>query len=191
MKGFSQAMGWIIGAAIIFPLGLFLYQKYVSLNDGYKYVDQYISNSEQINLDLNTSFDAAKNDINSKAYYKSYTARQSTTARMLSSYPFYSDMYKKYFAIQEYNAGTSFMVQMERTKFRDTILASVNKIEMADQSYGTKDNPIPVLRIKININGRNPDLNVLNISENRYRDNIGEYLTYFKSKSDFKKMFER
>lgn len=74
MKDISKAIGWIIGAWIIFPVGLYLYQKYVTLNDGYKYVDQYISNSEQINLDLGTSFDADKHDINSKAYFKSYTA---------------------------------------------------------------------------------------------------------------------
>jgi len=186
MKGFSQAIGWIIGAAIIFPLGLYLYQKYVSLNDGYKYIDEYIQHSKQIKLDLNTSFNGGFDE-----YLQSYTKRSSTTANDRNVYPFYSNIYKKYFAIQEFDAGTNFMVQMHRTKFNDTIVASVNDLEMTDPSYGSKNNPIPVLKIKINVPGDNPGLNVLNISENRYRYNVGEYLTYFKSKSDFKKMFEK
>jgi hypothetical protein len=184
MKGFSQAIGWIIGSIIVFPLGLYCYQKYISLNDGYRYADQYIQNSENVHLLLNTTF-----NCDFEAYFQSYSKRQTTMAEDLVSYPFYSIEFKKYFAIQEFNAGTRFMSAMTRTKFNNPIIASVNKLEMNDPTYGTLKNPVPILRIKIDA-VRDSDLNILNITDKRYKYNVGEYLTYFKSKQDFNKMFK-
>jgi len=102
---------------------------------------------------------------------------------------FYSAIYKKYFAIQEYAAGATYTFQMESTKFQDTIVASVNKVEITTPSYGTKENPIPILKMKVDLTGKDSALRVLNINENRYRYNVREYLTHFKSKEDLKKMF--
>jgi len=74
MKGFSQAIGWLIGAAIIFPLGLYLYQRSTT-NDGYKYIDQYINNSEEIKVDLNASFTA-----DMESYVQKYSNGRSTVS---------------------------------------------------------------------------------------------------------------
>lgn len=69
----------------------------------------------------------------------------------------------------------------------------VNKKELEDSSYGTKEKPIPILSVKLSAEA----LNVMKQYEieafQSYNDleqpSVEKYLKYFKSKEDFKKMF--
>jgi hypothetical protein len=72
---------------------------------------------------------------------------------------------------------------------RRTVIAQVSNHEMADASYGTRDNPIRIFMLEIP-GVKNSDFLKSLISEDQYRRTVSVYLSYMMPKKEFKKRFK-
>ena len=101
--------------------------------------------------------------------------------------PFYSVEYKKYLSIM-YFVDIS---QMYWPYGRKVIL-TVNRDDMNNPAYGTKENPVPVLKdvgVDESIRDNDQDYNK-KYMDSFYRENVIRYLKYKMSKSEFKRRFK-
>jgi ribosomal protein S7 len=80
---------------------------------------------------------------------------------------------------------------MFERKTANKILATVNRSEMSDPSFGTEKKPIAILKFSIENLDPSLDSTVLNTSQNQYRFNVHEYLTYTMGHSDFNRIFKK
>lgn len=76
------------------------------------------------------------------------------------------------------------------------IIAWVNKDDLKDPNYGTKENPLPVFKVREILpasaskkrgeeNGWNVD-----ITDKQFKYNVEQYLSYIMPKEEFKRRFE-
>jgi hypothetical protein len=187
-----QGLGLFIGVGIIGPLIIRYYEKQtINFNEtGRKKVDEYIANSKTVKLFMHCSFEGTGETRNERfddrwAKYHSSGDRRGKIVD-ICTYPFYSEEYKKFFCIQMYNPWGRIPVEIESKVFNDTIVATVNTLQLNDTSYGSEKKPIPIFNMKM------PDTSadsILNTKPDEYRDYVGEYLMYSMSKKDFEKMF--
>lgn len=115
---------------------------------------------------------------------------------------------KKYFCIYYFFPNNSFTSQMYDTFLSDIdqngvkIIATINRVELADETYGTKLKPIPIVYYDVpdkmnsfyNLVADEGKSNYSN--ENEFKSymtnyNVRNYISYVKSRPDFEKMFGR
>lgn len=141
----------------------------------------YLSNSEREEV-LFTSF-IKKYDDFSSAFNSNGVYRH--------SYIFQDENSQKYFVFQVFDLDISFSTfEIENIKNKK-INVFVNKEELNDLNYGTRDKPIPIFIFSDDIfNSVDPkEINSFKSYNNFKMLSVGKYLKYFKSKEDFKKMF--
>ncbi len=183
MKRYSYLIGFIVGTFILAPLVIKLYS-YFRVNQVMdKDVTTYISNSEEIKLFLNKKFEPS----DAETYKDGYN--------FVSTFPFYSKQYSKYFALKNYYKYGYWDSAIEHANFNYDIIAYVNKDEMNNPDMGTEKKPIPVLKIiipnKDSIEVGDRDTATANISNVHHRFNVHEYLMYTMSHRDFNRMFKK
>ena len=113
-------------------------------------VTQYINESKNIELKIDTTFLYSDNDwvskvvgsegkkfVSSIAYYFDFRRKRWKYYALI-----YSSSYKKYFVIENYKRD---YVQIGRLRGNKQLFGMVNLKELADKAYGTKANPVPVL----------------------------------------------
>ena len=191
-------MGWFLGVgfvAILLAIGNLIYT--CTRNDGEKYAQQYIDESEYVTLhipqrkSISYEFDHIVTGV----------VMNSAETVWTDSIIFYDNSYKKYFCVfviepERRNMGRQSSVVEDDISYRKTIKARINKYELNSPRYGSKANPVPVLDFDYKIahfqNDKNSKYYEYAFSRPAYYKRAVElYLTYMMSKEEFKERFEK
>lgn len=188
-------IGKIIGVCVFIPLGYYIYDICVYENkyneEAELYYSDYIKDAKDIIFIMP--------DYNSKSYLDNIDDKAKTIETFPRSIkenafssptgyyiPFYSVKYNKYFSIMYFNYVTIYGF------FNKQVHLTVNKDDMQNPKYGTKENPIPVLKmvgVNESIRDNNRDFDTLYMNE-FYKNNVIRYLKYKMSKKEFNQRFK-
>ena len=191
-------MGWFLGVgfvAILLAIGNLIYT--CTRNDGEKYAQQYIDDSEYVTLhipqrkSISYEFDHIVTGV----------VMNSAETVWTDSITFYDSSYRKYFCVlviekKRRNMGRQSSFVGDDISYRKTIRARINKYELNSPQYGSKANPVPVLDFDYKIahfqNDKNSKYYEYAFSRPAYYKRAVElYLTYMMSKEEFKERFEK
>lgn len=173
------------------------------INKGEKYVGDYLQDCDTISLDI----DSVKYNLD---FMDAYNGKKIYIEK--SEVFFYSHKFNKYFNIFFFfPLGSNFSVRFghlssDLKSQKLPIVAVVNKIEMSDNYYGTKENPIPILYFDRNYLGKSygfyekvysadlNDKNAFHGSKEEFKDlylnrNVAYYLSYVMPKEVFDRRF--
>lgn len=172
----------LIAAGAIYPLlGRLSYK--ANINEVSKWQTQkFMGDSKEIS-----------NSFHSYTYKSSYYKNALRTKSVRKEdYIFYDNLHKKFFSIETFDGIYVLDGLMDASK-NDTIVSIVNVVQLNDPAYGTQTNPIPIFKSKITPkkSWNNYAKSCLNDLE-RFNDNypiaVFNYLTYFLSNQDLKKI---
>ena len=192
-------MGWFIGVglvAMLLAIGNLIYT--CTRNDGEKYVQQYIDESEYVTF----HYPEGIQDVTYRAGSIMTGVLMNSTERIRTdSLLFYDSTYKKHFCIFVIEPESRETVRqgeivVNDIRYRKTIKARINKYELNSPRYGSKANPVPVLDFDYKIahfqNDKNSKYYEYAFSRPAYYKRAVElYLTYMMSKEEFKERFEK
>ena len=150
----KSGIGWFAGVglvAMLLAIGNLIYT--CTRNDGEKYVQQYIDESEYVTLHIPEGI----KDVTYRAGSIMTGVLMNSTERIRTdSILFYDSIYKKHFCV--------FVIEPESRKtfrqgeivikdidYRKTIRARINKYELDSPRYGSRENPVPVLDFDYNL----------------------------------------
>ena len=189
-------MGWFWGVglvAMLLAIGNLIYT--CTRNDGEKYVQQYIDESEYVTLhipqrkSISYEFDHIVTGV----------VMNSAETVWTDSIIFYDNSYKKYFCVfviepERRDMGRQSSFVGDDIRYRKTIKARINKYELNSPRYGSKANPVPVLDFDYKIahfqNDKNSKYYKYAFSRPAYYKRAVElYLTYMMSKEEFKERY--
>ena len=195
----KNGMGWFWGVglvAILLAISNLIYT--CTRNDGEKYAQQYIDESEYVTLHIPEGI----KDVTYRAGSIMTGVLMNSTERIRTdSILFYDSTYKKYFCV--------FVIEPERREtvrqgmcveddisYRKTIKARINKYELNSPRYGSKDNPVPVLDFDYDLQefrgvyyGKEYEYAFSRPAY--YKRAVELYLTYMMSKEEFKERFKK
>ncbi|WP_455092241.1 hypothetical protein [Prevotella jejuni] len=194
----KSGIGWFLGVglvAMLLAIGNLIYT--CTRNDGEKYVQQYIDESEYVTLhipqrkSISYEFDHIVTGV----------VMNSAETVWTDSIIFYDNSYKKYFCVfviepERRDMGRQSSFVGDDIRYRKTIKARINKYELNSPRYGSKANPVPVLDFDYKIahfqNDKNSKYYKYAFSRPAYYKRAVElYLTYMMSKEEFKERFEK
>ena len=195
----KSGIGWFLGVglvAMLLAIGNLIYT--CTRNDGEKYAQQYIDESEYVTF----HYPEGIQDVTYRAGSIMTGVLMNSTERIRTdSLLFYDSTYKKHFCI--------FVIEPEsRETFRQseivendissrkTIKARINKYELNSPRYGSKTNPVPVLDYDYDLQEFRDayDDKEYEYAFSRpayYKRAVELYLTYMMSKEEFKERFEK
>ena len=194
----KSGIGWFLGVglvAMLLAIGNLIYT--CTRNDGKKYAQQYIDESEYVTLhipqrkSISYEFDHIVTGV----------VMNSAETVWTDSIIFYDNSYKKYFCVfviepEHRDMGRQSSFVGDDIRYRKTIKARINKYELNSPRYGSKANPVPVLDFDYKIahfqNDKNSKYYEYAFSRPAYYKRAVElYLTYMMSKEEFKERFEK
>ena len=192
----KSGIGWFLGVgfvAILLAIGNLIYT--CTRNDGEKYAQQYIDDSEYVTLhipqrkSISYEFDHIVTGV----------VMNSAETVWTDSITFYDSSYRKYFCVlviekKRRNIVRQSMFVGDDIAYRKTIKARINKYELNSPRYGSKANPVPVLDFDYKIahfqNDKNSKYYEYAFSRPAYYKRAVElYLTYMMSKEEFKERY--
>lgn len=189
-------LGQIVGSCIVIPIIVFLinnlYYAHKYNNEAEKYYVAYIKRS--YNVQVTTPPKNSKNYI--KNVDKDYKTLEVFRVKMNGNdfsnpeawyNPFYSTEYKKYFSIMYFVD-----INQMRWPYGMKVILTVNRDDMNNPEYGTKENPVPVLKdigVDESIRDYDKDYDKAYM-DSFYRENVIRYLKYKMPKSEFKRRFK-
>jgi len=198
----TAGFGYAIGMLIVVPLLIWgaNYFFYSGNRVSEKQIQQYIENN------IIEVFPVNKKDRLDDGYilYRRKLQRRSGGLATYWWRLFYDENYKKYFSLITFgyihNSDRQRNFIMEDTD-NATYKILINKDQLNNPDYGTKDKPIPIWPIELLEYG-NTDLSIesrrtkelkerIDLSPEATRLHIGEYLNYFMPKEEYKKMFNK
>ncbi|NHA07681.1 hypothetical protein G7092_28030 [Mucilaginibacter sp. HC2] len=181
--------------------------KDTSVNDGQAFADKYINNCDSVSLVMSNYKD-------STSYFKvkgksDLSSADNTAYVYQHKLLFYDEAQKKFFCIfyffnkNTYDEVFGHYAAVDMDKKQEKIIGMVNKTELADPTYGTKEKPIPVLYFHSPTADNAENDSFFNIVQEThefkgdaaqfkawlFHYNAWHYLSYIKTKEDFKKMF--
>ena len=193
----KSGIGWFAGVglvAMLLAIGNLIYT--CTRNDGEKYVQQYIDESEYVTF----HYPDGIQDVTYRAGSIMTGVLMNSTKRIRTdSLAFYDKYYKKYFCV--------FVIEPEsRETFRQseivendissrkTIKARINKYELNSPRYGSKTNPVPVLDFDYNLQEfrdayYGEQFKYAFSRPAYYKRAVELYLTYMMSKEEFKERY--
>ena len=193
----KSGIGWFTGVglvAMLLAIGNLIYT--CTRNDGEKYVQQYIDESEYVTF----HYPDGIQDVTYRAGSIMTGVLMNSTKRIRTdSLAFYDKYYKKYFCV--------FVIEPEsRETFRQseivendissrkTIKARINKYELNSPRYGSKTNPVPVLDFDYNLQEfrdayYGEQFKYAFSRPAYYKRAVELYLTYMMSKEEFKERY--
>ena len=189
-------LGQILGTVVGFPLLCFFINIFYYSNkyndDAEQYYKKYMNNSYDIEVTMpeDKSKYYLENQDEDVETMETFTTKIDGNyfANPSGSYnPFYSVEYKKFLSIM-YFVNIS---QMHWPYGRKVIL-TVNRDDMNNPAYGTKENPVPVLKdvgVDESIRDYDKDYDKAYM-DSFYRENVIRYLKYKMPKSEFKRRFK-
>ena len=195
----KSGIGWFLGVglvAMLLAIGNLIYT--CTRNDGEKYVQQYIDESEYVTF----HYPDGIQDVTYRAGSIMTGVLMNSTKRIRTdSLAFYDKYYKKYFCVfviepESRETVRQGMIVVNDIRYRKTIKARINKYELNSPRYGSKANPVPVLDFDYKIahfqNDKNSKYYEYAFSRPAYYKRAVElYLTYMMSKEEFKERFEK
>lgn len=192
-------MGWFTGVglvAMLLAIGNLIYT--CTRNNGEKYVQQYINESEYVTLHIP---EGSKDVSYGPESIMTGVLMNSTERIRTDSLAFYDKYYKKYFCVfviepESEETVRQSMIVVNDIRYRKTIKARINKYELNSPRYGSKANPVPVLDFDYKIahfqNDKNSKYYEYAFSRPAYyKRAVDLYLTYMMSKEEFKERFEK
>ena len=193
----KSGLGWFLGTglvAILLAVGNLIYT--CTRNDGEKYAQQYIDESEYVTLHI----PKGKMDVDYGPESIMTGVLMNSTERIRTdSILFYDSIYKKHFCV--------FVIEPESRKtfrqgeivikdidYRKTIRARINKYELDSPRYGSKENPVPVLDFDYNLQEfrdayYGEQFKYAFSRPAYYKRAVELYLTYMMSKEEFKERY--
>ncbi|GGI29507.1 hypothetical protein [Pedobacter mendelii] len=179
------------------------------VNNGKPYVKKYLSSCDTIRLFMK-DYSKKSEDFEVQGVFNLSKDENSAYIDKWASL-FYDNRSKKYFCCYYFFPSLSFFSKMYGSflygidqKGTD-ILATVNKNELSDATYGTKEKPIPIVYYivpekmnnffdSVTDSGNHNDKSGFHGTEIEFKTFMSEYntryyLSYVKSKADFEKMF--
>ena len=195
----KSGIGWFIGVglvAMLLAIGNLIYT--CTRNDGEKYVQQYIDESEYVTF----HYPDGIQDVTYRAGSIMTGVLMNSTERIRTdSLLFYDSTYKKHFCIFVIEPESRETVRqgeivVNDIRYRKTIKARINKYELNSPRYGSKDNPVPVLDYDYDLQEFKDvyDDKEYEDAFSRpayYKRAVELYLTYMMSKEEFKERFEK
>ena len=195
----KSGIGWFLGVglvAMLLAIGNLIYT--CTRNNGEKYAQQYIDESEYVTLHIP---EGAKDVSYGPESIMTGVLMNSTKRIRTDSLAFYDKYYKKYFCVFVIEPDHRKTVRqgeivVKDIRYRKTIRARINKYELNSPRYGSKANPVPVLDFDYKIahfqNDKNSKYYEYAFSRPAYYKRAVElYLTYMMSKEEFKERFEK
>ena len=195
----KSGIGWFLGVglvAMLLAIGNLIYT--CTRNDGEKYAQQYIDESEYVTLHIPEGI----KDVTYRAGSIMTGVLMNSTERIRTdSILFYDTTYKKYFCVfviepelRDMGRQSSFVG--DDISYRKTIKALINKYELNSPRYGSKANPVPVLDFDYDLQRLRSayDDKEYEYAFSRpayYKRAVELYLTYMMSKEEFKERFEK
>lgn len=200
MKLIYRILGLV---CIIFILNLLATWIFVNKNNGKDFVGKYINSSKEVKIKASKeSFDGMFNGYN---YLKQIIFFKGIFGGS-SNYTFKDDLTKRYYKIVRFDKyGVKFSHPQTYLIDNKELYATVDPLQINNSSFGTKENPILVFSYKGVNNDFIMDMDTDEKDENgvykqtpisiaptqeEYRYNVEQYLTYIMSKEEFKKRFK-
>ena len=195
----KSGIGWFIGVglvAMLLAIGNLIYT--CTRNDGEKYVQQYIDESEYVTLHIPEGI----KDVTYRAGSIMTGVLMNSTERIRTdSILFYDSIYKKYFCVfviepERRDMGRQSSFVEDDISYRKTIKARINKYELNSPRYGSKANPVPVLDFDYDLQRLrsaydDKEYEYAFSRPSYYKRAVELYLTYMMSKEEFKERFEK
>ena len=195
----KSGMGWFLGVglvAMLLAIGNLIYT--CTRNDGEKYVQQYIDESEYVTLHIPEGI----KDVTCRAGSIMTGVLMNSTERIRTdSILFYDSIYKKYFCVfviepERRDMGRQSSFVEDDISYRKTIKARINKYELNSPRYGSKANPVPVLDFDYDLQRLrsaydDKEYEYAFSRPSYYKRAVELYLTYMMSKEEFKERFEK
>ena len=192
-------MGWFLGVglvAMLLAIGNLIYT--CTRNDGEKYAQQYMDESEYVTLHIPGG---AKDVSYGAGSIMTGVLMNSTERIRTDSILFYDSIYKKYFCVfviepERRETVRQGMIVVNDIDYRKTIKARINKYELNSPRYGSKANPVPVLDFDYNLQEfrdayYGEQFKYAFSRPAYYKRAVELYLTYMMSKEEFKERFEK
>ena len=193
----KSGIGWFLGVglvAMLLAIGNLIYT--CTRNNGEKYVQQYIDESEYVTLHIP---EGSKDVSYGPESIMTGVLMNSTERIRTDSLAFYDKYYKKYFCVfviepESEETVRQSMIVVNDIRYRKTIKARINKYELNSPRYGSKANPVPVLDFDYKIahfqNDKNSKYYKYAFSRPAYYKRAVElYLTYMMSKEEFNERY--
>ena len=190
-------MGWFLGVglvAMLLAIGNLIYT--CTRNDGEKYAQQYMDESEYVTLHIPGG---AKDVSYGAGSIMTGVLMNSTERIRTDSILFYDSTYKKYFCVfviepERRDMGRQSSFVGDDISYRKTIRARINKYELNSPRYGSKANPVPVLDFDYDLQEFRDayDDKEYEYAFSRpayYKRAVELYLTYMMSKEEFKERY--
>ena len=195
----KSGIGWFIGVglvAMLLAIGNLIYT--CTRNNGEKYAQQYIDESEYVTLHIPEGI----MDVTYRAGSIMTGVLMNSTERIRTdSILFYDSIYKKYFCVfviepERRDMGRQSSFVEDDISYRKTIKARINKYELNSPRYGSKANPVPVLDYDYDLQEfrdvyDDKEYEYAFSSPAYYKRAVELYLTYMMSKEEFKERFEK
>ena len=193
----KSGMGWFLGVglvAMLLAIGNLIYT--CTRNDGEKYVQQYIDESEYVTLHIPEGI----KDVTYRAGSIMTGVLMNSTERIRTdSLAFYDKYYKKYFSVfviepESRETVRQSMIVIKDIDYRKTIRARINKYELDSPRYGSRENPVPVLDFDYNLQEfrdayYGEQFKYAFSRPAYYKRAVELYLTYMMSKEEFKERY--
>ena len=195
----KSGIGWFLGVglvAMLLAIGNLIYT--CTRNNGEKYAQQYIDESEYVTLHIPEGI----KDVTYRAGSIMTGVLMNSTKRIRTdSILFYDSIYKKYFCVfviepERRETVRQGMIVVNDIDYRKTIRARINKYELNSPRYGFKENPVPVLDFDYNLQKfrdayYGEQFKYAFSRPAYYKRAVELYLTYMMSKEEFKERFEK
>ena len=195
----KSGIGWFLGVglvAMLLAIGNLIYT--CTRNDGEKYVQQYIDESEYVTF----HYPEGIQDVTYRAGSIMTGVLMNSTERIRTdSLLFYDSTYKKHFCIFVIEPESRETVRqgeivVNDIRYRKTIKARINKYELNSPRYGSKENPVPVLDYDYDLQRLrsaydDKEYEYAFSRPDYYKRAVELYLTYMMSKEEFKERFEK
>ena len=201
MKTLLKIVG---GVVVILLLNFLINLLFVSKNNGKKYIEEYKKASKELKVKVNPVFFEGRNTQDS--YFKG-------TVFFKGLYGGYSgkiikdDYSERYFKIIRFDPyGDKFYLAQSGKINNKELIVKVDPLQYNDKTFGTKENPILVFwyegaNEKLIMNMDIDELDeegvykqaptLISPTEEEYRYNVEQYLTYVMPKDEFKKRFKK
>ena len=193
----KSGLGWFLGTglvAILLAVGNLIYT--CTRNDGKKYAQQYIDESEYVTLHI----PKGKMDVDYGPESIMTGVLMNSTERIRTdSILFYDSIYKKYFCVfviepERRDMGRQSSFVGDDIRYRKTIRARITKYELTSPRYGSKTNPVPVLDFDYNLQEfrdayYGEQFKYAFSRPAYYKRAVELYLTYMMSKEEFKERY--
>ena len=193
----KSGIGWFIGVglvAMLLAIGNLIYT--CTRNDGEKYVQQYIDESEYVTSHIPEGI----KDVTYRAGSIMTGVLMNSTERIRTDrILFYDSIYKKHFCVfviepESRETVRQSMIVIKDIDYRKTIRARINKYELDSPRYGSRENPVPVLDFDYNLQEfrdayYGEQFKYAFSRPAYYKRAVELYLTYMMSKEEFKERY--